>query len=214
LTASCCAACFCISLSIHGCSREGAADSARISIKTSLPIGADVTQATGISFADIAAMPEPPDVRRNDPRYQKARIPAFPNPLNLKEGDVITVAGYLHRVTYMGDGDYNLRISASPDSADNYIVSEIPDDDDVPRNLRPMVISARDFLKSKVLSGKEPSRVGTILDNPPYVEITGQLYFSDSNVGKTTQADSLGMHRASSWQVHPGLVVTASESAK
>ncbi len=211
LTAACCVTCVWLAVSIQGCRHEEGADAARISIKTSLPQGVEVAEAKHISFADIAAMPEPPGVQKNDPHYQNARIPEFPNPLDLKEGDVITFAGYLHRVTYMGDGDYNLRLSASFNSADNYIVSEIPDDDDVQGNLRPMVVSARDFLKSNVLAGKDPSRDGTVLDDPPYVEITGQLYFGDSNIGNLTQADKLGMHRASNWQVHPGLIVAVSK---
>jgi hypothetical protein len=111
----------------------------------------------------------------------------------------------------MGDGDYNLRFTASANSPDNYIVSEIPDDDDLAdKKLRPLVIAARNALKSQALEGKDPSRQGTKPASPPYFEITGQLYFSDNHVGDAPAPDRQGLHRASNWQIHPGLFVNFS----
>ncbi|HXN65785.1 MAG TPA: hypothetical protein VN862_10655 [Candidatus Acidoferrales bacterium] len=191
---------------LQGCGHEEhGAEGARSKVKTSLPDGVDPNRPRTLSFADLAALPDPPGVVKNDPRYQNARIPAFSNALGVSEGDAVKVGAYLHRVTYMGDGDYNLRFSASPTSTDNYIVSEIPDDDDVPRKLRPMVVAARAYLKSQILGGKQPSKQGTELNPAPYVEITGGLYFSDSHVGDPPRPDQQGLHRASSWQIHPGI---------
>lgn len=205
-----CALIVCISFGIllQGCKskREGGATETRVAVKTSLPAGTDISQARSLTFAEFASIPEPPGVQKNDPRYDKQRIPAFPNPLNVKEGDVVKVRGYLHVVTLMGDDDYNLRFSASPDSADDYIVVEVPDDDDVAdRKLRPLVEGARKFLEAKVLGGKSPSRQGSTPAESPYVEITGQLYFSDNHVGDAPAPDKQGLHRATSWQIHPGL---------
>jgi hypothetical protein len=206
LTAALCLACAPLMLLMQGCDKEEhGPDAARSKVKTSLPDGIDPSQPRAISFADMAALPDPPGVTKNDPRYQKTRIPAFPNALGVKEGDAVKVGAYLHRVTYMGDGDYNLRFSNSPDSDDNYIVSEIPDDDDVPRKLRPMVVAARNYLKSQILGGQEPSKQGTELKPAPFVEITGGLYFGDSHVGDPPTPDRQGLNRASSWQIHPGL---------
>jgi hypothetical protein len=185
----------------------------RVPVKTSLPPGEDPSQARPLTFLEFITIPEPPGVAKNDPRYDKARIPAFPNPLNVKEGDIVKVAGYLHIITLMGDDDYNMRVSASPDSADNYFTIEVPDDDDVAdKKLRPLVEAARKFLEKQVLDGKEPSRQGSTPAKAPYVEITGQLYFSDNHVGDPVTPDRQGLHRATSWQIHPGLIINFAQA--
>lgn len=195
---------------LQGCEKKdpGGFKETRVPVKTSLPPGTDPTQARTLTFAQFISIPDPPDVQKNDPRYDKVRIPAFSNPLGVKEGDVVKVSGYLQVVTYMGDGDYNFRFTATPDSPDNYIVCEVPDDDDLAdRKLRPLVIAARDALKAKALGGKDPSRQGSKPSTPPYMEITGQLYFSDNHVGDAPAPDKQGLHRASNWQIHPGLYI-------
>jgi hypothetical protein len=181
----------------------------RESVKTGLPSGADPNQSRSLTFAEFASIPDPPGVTKNDPRYDKQRILAFPNPLNVKEGDVVSVRGYLQVVTLMGDGDYNFHFTAAADSPDNYAVVEIPDDDDVAdRRLRLLVEKARDDLKARALSGKDPARTpGSKLSAPLYVEITGQLFFSDNHVGDAPAPDRQGLHRATNWQIHPGLKV-------
>lgn len=194
----------------NGCKKNesGGFKETRVAVKTGLPAGTDPNVAKLLTFADFVAIPEPPGVTKNDPRYDKQRIPAFSNPQGVKEGDVISVKGYIHVVTLMGDGDYNIRLTATPDSSDNYIVSEIPDDDDVAdKTLRPRVIAAREFIKAHMLQGQDPSRQGSNVSAPAYIELTGQLYFSDNHVGDAPAADKQGTHRATSWQIHPGLAI-------
>ena len=183
----------------------------RVSIKTSLPPGAKLTDARNLSLQELSALPDPPGVEKNDARYQQTRIPAFPNRLGVKEGDVVTVSGWLHGVRLMGDGDYHLRFSPTADSADQYLVAEIPDEDDVSPQLRPTIEAARNFVKSKVLGGNGPSRQEATLPNPLYIQITGQLFFNDVNVGNNSRPDAQGLHRASRWEVHPGLVLACSK---
>jgi hypothetical protein len=208
-----------LAMLFNGCKKEestggnagsaGASKETRVPVKTSLPAGADPSQPKVLSFAEFVSIPEPPGVLKNDPRYDKDRIPAFSNSLGVKEGDVVKIRGYLHVVTLMGDGDYNIRLSATADSADNYVVSEIPDDDDIAdKKLRPMVIAAREYIKAHMLQGKDASRQGSTVTGPSYVELTGQLFFSDNHVGDAPAPDKQGLHRATSWQIHPGLAVS------
>jgi hypothetical protein len=208
--AACFALCVAAVLAIVGCEKKSETGETRVSVKTGLAPGVDPMRSRTVAFSELVSMPEPPGVTPNDRRYEKARIPAFPNPLGLKEGDVVTVTGYLHSVTLMGDGDYNLRISASKDSADSFIVSEIPDDDDVSNShLRGMVIATRDFIKKQILQGHDPARTpGTKLADAPAIELTGQLFFSDRGVGQPIAADSQGLRRATNWQIHPGFDVS------
>jgi hypothetical protein len=203
--------CAAFALFLQGCGKKdsGGIKETRVPVKTSLPSGTDPSQARTLTFAEFASIPDPPDVQKNDPRYDKVRIPPFANPLGVKEGDVVKVGGYLQIVTYMGDGDYNFRFTATPISPDHYIVCEIPDDDDLAdKKLRPLVIAARDALKAQALGGKDPSKQGTKPSAPTYMEITGQLYFSDNHVGDAPAPDRQGLHRASNWQIHPGLFVS------
>src|SRR5580704_16511138 len=77
-----------------GCGKKnesggGANRETRVPVKTSLPPGTDPNNAKLLTFADFTSIPEPPGVVKNDPRYDKQRIPAFSNPQGVKEGDVI-----------------------------------------------------------------------------------------------------------------------------
>jgi hypothetical protein len=203
-------ACATLATFLQGCEKKeaGGFKETRVAVKTSLPPGTDLAQSRTLSFADFISIPDPPGLQKNDPRYDKVRIPPFANPLGVKEGDVVRVGGYLQLVTYMGDGDYNLRFTGTEDSPDHYVIVEIPDDDDLAdKKLRPLVIAARNALKAQALEGKDPSRQGTKIAASPYVEITGQLYFSDNHVGDAPAPDRQGLHRASNWQIHPGLFI-------
>jgi hypothetical protein len=202
--------CASLAIFLQGCEKKeaGGFKETRVPVKTSLPPGTNPIQQHNLSFADFISIPDPPGVQKNDPRYDKVRIPPFSNPQGVKEGDIVRVGGYLQLVTYMGDGDYNLRFTATADSPDHYVIVEIPDDDDLAdRKLRPFVVAARDSLKAQALGGKDPSRQGTKVQNPPYVEITGQLFYSDNHVGDPPAADKQGLFRASNWQIHPGLYI-------
>jgi len=192
---------------LQGCGKKEAAERRGL-IKSTLAPGADVGHPRPISFQDLASMPEPPGIQVKDPRYESNRIPAFPNPLGLKEGDIVSVRAWLQMVTFASDEDFNLRFTATPGSRDHYLTSEIPDEDDVtdPALLK-MVDAARTNVKNTFLGGHDPSRQGTMLAEPVYVEITGQLFFSDARIG-TPAPDKQGLTRASYWQVHPVLSVT------
>lgn len=82
-------------------------------IKTSVPQHANLKKPRPVSFSDLIALEAPPDVGKNDKRYQSKLIPEFKNSLNLKEGDIIAVTGWLHLVAAETDGDYHIQISGS-----------------------------------------------------------------------------------------------------
>src|SRR5713226_2246012 len=70
----------------------------RWGIKTSLAAHADVSHPKQVGFIDLLGLEDAPGVTKDDSRYQSALIPAFANPLNLKEGDIVSVSGWLHLV--------------------------------------------------------------------------------------------------------------------
>jgi hypothetical protein len=91
-------------------------------IKTSVPAGADLSLGKSVSYADLAKLADPPDVQKNDHRYQSARIPMFTNALGVKEGDILTTTGWLHLVAGENDGDYHIQISDQQDSQASCVV--------------------------------------------------------------------------------------------
>ncbi len=174
-------------------------------IKTSLAEGADPAHAKSIAFADLIALGDVPGVKKDDPRYQDARIPAFSNSLNVKEGDIVTVRGWLHLIALETDGDYHIQISDSAASGDHCLIVEVPDPDPAftaTADLRPTFASIRDFLKAKTLANQDPSPRGSVMAHPPYVEVTGQLFYDDSHVGDPPRGKK-GMLAATLWEVHP-----------
>jgi hypothetical protein len=99
----------------------------------------------------------------------------------LKEGEVVSLRAGLEAATLMGNGDYNLPLTATSQSRHDYVIGEIPNEDDVSDPaLQKMVDTARSFLKSTVLHGHDLSRTGTVLSAPTYVEVSGPLFFNDS----------------------------------
>jgi len=177
----------------------------RWSVKTSLPDGADPTHAKAVVFADLIALADPPGVKHNDPRFQSLRIPAFANSLNVKEGDLLTVNAWLFLVAAENDGDYHIQVSASPQSGDHCLIVEVPKDDPAyvsSAALRPLFQSVRAFLKIRTLQDQEPSPSGSVMAHPPYVQVTGQLFYDDSHFGDAPRGKK-NMHAATLWELHP-----------
>src|SRR5882724_10432821 len=75
-------------------------------IKTRLSTNADVKHAKAIEYGDLAKLDGPPGVTKNDARYQRERVPEFLNNVGVKEGDILTMRGWLHLVALETDGDY------------------------------------------------------------------------------------------------------------
>lgn len=171
-------------------------------IKTSVVANAD--QKT-VALADLLKLPDPPGVAKDDHRYQSNRIPSFQNPLGLKEGDQITTSGWLHLVAGENDGDYHIQLSASKTSGDNCIVIEVPRGEPAfvtDASLRTTVAQVRQTIRKEFLRGKEPSSTGSVLKQPVYVQVTGQLFYDDAHVGDPPRGKK-GMHAATLWELHP-----------
>lgn len=175
-------------------------------IKTSLP--GPPGKAKTIALADLLSFGDPainPKVNKNDHRFQSARIPAFSNTLHLNEGDLITTTGWLHLVAGETDGDYHIQISASPTDGSNCLIVEVPNPDPAfvaDTSLRPAFENVRAFLKAKTLANKDPSPTGSVMAHPPFVTVTGQLFYDDSHVGDPPRGKK-HMPAATLWEVHP-----------
>ena len=175
-------------------------------IKVSLPGSLDLTKTQTVPIASLLALGDATGVAQNDSRFQDARIPAPASPLNAKEGDLVKVKGWLWLIALEDDGDYHIQISASAQSGDHCLIAELPNPDpafDASPALRPTFQQVRDFLKAKTLKNQDPSRCGSVMGHPPYVEVIGQLFFDDSHVGATQARGKKCMHAATLWELHP-----------
>jgi hypothetical protein len=173
-------------------------------IKTSVPDGTNLSKARKIPLADLLAMPDAPDVKHNDARYQSARIPAQSGG-KYKEGELLAATGWLFLVAAESDGDYHIQVSGSATSGDHCVVVEVPNPDPEytkSADLRPKFDAVRTFIKTKLLAGKEPSSNGSVMQHPVYVTITGALFYDDSHVGDQPRGKK-GMKAATLWELHP-----------
>jgi hypothetical protein len=126
-------------------------------IKTSLPAGTQLGPGKSVKYADLVALIDPPGAVKNDPRYQATQIPAFPNALDVIEGDILTTTGRLHLVAGEPDGDYHIEISAIQNSQASCLIVEVPNLDPAfvaAADLRPHFDTIREF-SNRTCSGAE-----------------------------------------------------------
>ena len=161
----------------------------------------------------LLALEDPPGVQLNDARYQDARIPQFANSLNAKEGDILQTTGWLYLVATETDCDYHIQISNQPRTTtnkptpqDNCIVVEAPKPDFVSNpNLQQNLSTVRSYIKTKILKGREPSTMGSVMIHAVCVRVTGQLFYDDAHLRANGQKElrgKRGMHSQTLWELH------------
>jgi hypothetical protein len=69
-------------------------------------------------------------------------------------------------------------------------------------DLRPKFQAVRDFIKTKLLAGKEPASSGSVMQHQVYVTVTGILFYDDSHVNDQPRGKK-GMKAATLWELHP-----------
>jgi hypothetical protein len=155
-----------------------------------------------------------PIKKYNSKAYDIARIPTKVD-FGLKEGDIITVTGWLHLVAlendakHHRDGDYHIQIRNSSVWADSCLIVEVPNP--APQFVKDTVLSnacakVRDLIRIKMLKGKEPGTAGNKMTHPCHVTITGQLFFDAVHLGASlngTYRGKKGMKSYTCWEIHP-----------
>ncbi len=183
-------------------------------IKTSIRDKSRLDHPKEVSLDALLNLKPPPDVAKNDPRYNANYIPHFENFAKLDEGDIVVTTGWLHVAAFEEDGDYHLQISPSKEGGEPCLIVEIPmpepefvaDDD-----LRPMFRKAREFVQSRLPSGEPREKEAARLDPPVHVRVTGQLFYDDAHVEDVKPRGKLGMKSHTLWEIHP---VTKIESVQ
>jgi hypothetical protein len=164
-------------------------------------------QRKSASLQELLSLPDPID--HEERVYDTTRIAVAVGPHNLREGQMVTTTGWIHLVALEDDsrshrdGDYHIQIRNSPTWSDSCLIIEVPlrefvADPDLGRKCG----EVRDFVRLKLLNGKEPGTRGNILEHPVFVRITGQLFFDLPHVKGLPRGRRL-MKSYTPWEIHP-----------
>ena len=127
-------------------------------------------------------------------------------------GDLVTTAGWLYLVaTEKEDCDYHIQVSLQsrtttnkPQANDDCTIVEAPRPDFISASdLSTKVGQVRDYIKAKLLAGKEPSNTGSIMQHAVCVSVTGQLFYDDAHIEKGELRGKKGMTSHTLWELHP-----------
>jgi len=186
-------------------------------IKTSVVPDADYSKTKTVTLADMVSLGNPPGARNNDPKYQSARIPQFANGLGVKEGDFLTVRGYLYLVaTEDNDCEYHIQLTDQPRTTtdkpaagDLCVIVEVarPDSFQDPE-LQKRAQAVRDLIKTKLTANTEPVSAGNIMRHAVFVQVTGQLFYDDAHLKSDGTPEPRGKRDMKSntlWELHPVL---------
>ena len=186
----------------------------RWQVKTSVEAVDAVPNARAVDLASLVALKNPPmtkeEIKAIDTRLWTGSATvkdASGNEIELHEGDIITVTGYVYRVRCQRDGDFHMEIGAGATRKSKCMIVEVPDPEQIQNaQLRTLVSSARDGLAqmdSSVYQSMPKKR-------PIKATITGQLFLDAPHYRKTDPCGGRGTllvskrHCASNlWEIHP-----------
>jgi len=172
-------------------------------LKTALKQGASARRGTFVELTDLLRLPDPPDADELDhAAFATTLAPAFSNTLNLGEGDLIEVEGWVHLIAFEPDGDYHIQMTASRTDGNHNLIVEVPCPAFVKPRLRSRVGDVRAFVLAELPGGREASAAGRPIKPARFVRLRGQLFYDANHFGGEPRG-KLGMKAATIWEVHP-----------
>jgi hypothetical protein len=179
----------------------------RWSIKTSVPRGAFTK---GVLEVDLEALIDSPN-----PTLSKQQKAAIANrrwagrllvsdkggdDLSLKEGDMISVEGFLYRARCQKDGDFHLEIGVTNKKSSHCLIVELPDPNQIADDvLRRSVVQAH-----QTLDGLDKGIFSGTASAVP-VKITGQFFVDAHHIGAGDPGGGRGTKHCATnvWEIHP-----------
>lgn len=201
-------ACACLALTVTltaaplPCVKPG---TERWPVKITLPPGGKTQTMT---LTDALNLPRLDDVKKNDPRYQDARIMDQP----VKEDTLVTVSGYLYLVAFESDDcDFHIQLSpkpltSAPTKEDNSMIVEVPSGE-YATTISDQVEGVRQWVIDHLLA-KTPPKMGSVhvMAHPVYVTVTGALFYDDAHeymADGSTGRGKRGLESKTLWELHP-----------
>lgn len=182
----------------------------RWSIKTSLPNGAFSQEIQELSLESLIDSTNPPlsasQKKAIANRRWGGRLTVSDpsgDDVNVKEGDMVSVEGFLYRARCQKDGDYHLEIGASNNKTSPCLIVEAPDpdqisDNDELKNRATEVRQTLDSLPAGIFTGK----AGTAAIA---VKVTGQLFLDAHHISRGNPGGNRGTKHCATnvWEIHP-----------
>lgn len=195
------------SLAQHACNFEEGED--RWGIKTSLPDGALDQTVREVSLESLidSANPALSAAQKKaiaDRRWagRLAISDKAGEHTSLKEGDIISVEGFLYRARCQHDGDYHLEIGTSDNKSSPCLIVEAPDPSQVSdQELKNRISEVRrvlDTLDAGIFTGAASAK-------PVAMKVTGQFFLDAHHIGKGNPGGNRGTHHCATnvWEIHP-----------
>ena len=201
------------SLAAHVCNFAEGED--RWSIKTSVPNGALDQTVQEIDLESLIDSTNPTLSKQQKTaianRRWSGRLAASDksgNHISLKEGDMISVEGFLYRARCQKDGDYHLEIGTTDKKGSPCLIVEAPDPDQVADSaLKARVTDVRSMLDSLdpgIFTGSSKTIAVA-------VKVTGQFFLDAHHIGSGDPGGGRGTKHCATnvWEIHS---VTAIEA--
>jgi hypothetical protein len=173
----------------------------RWAIKTSV-VNSKLAHPKKIDYGVLASMDALNLTAAEKKSFRDKRLP---NDMSgFHEGDIVRVTGYLQVVAQEADGDFHVQLTSKKTGATECIVVEIPNPDKAfvaDEKLRGLVQTPRDFIVTRLLKSKQPGSGGNVMIHPPYVTVTGQLFYDGFHQGE--KRGTHHMTASSLWELHP-----------
>jgi hypothetical protein len=157
-----------------------------------------------IHLFDLIALQIPPDLPDHTSRAPASRAPQTTSASDVQAGDLLYLTGWVHRVSRAPDRAYHIHMSPSPRAATPTLIAVVPPPDQASTSpaVRTQLQAVRTFITQRLLRQKEPSPRGSVIRQPIFVQLTGQLSHSDTppeaaSRRKGTQDSSTG------WEMRP-----------
>jgi hypothetical protein len=126
------------------------------------------------------------------------------NHISLKEGDMISVEGFLYRARCQKDGDYHLEIGTANNDRTQCLIVEAPDPGQVAdSSLKDRVSAVRGVLDSfnpGIFTGKAKAVA---------VKVTGQFFLDAHHIGAGDPGGGRGTNHCATnvWEIHPVIAI-------
>ncbi len=173
----------------------------RWSVKTSLPTARN--KPVALTLAEITALPDPATVAGNKESNKR-----FTDDLGhgVKEGSLVRVTGWIRLIATDPDCDYHIQMTPTNTGTGGTVIVEVPNPEvafEKSKELRDSATAVRDFLKSRILKGRDPKGNSGTKIGSAYVEVVGQLFMDAHHTPHCDGRGKQNMHATTCWEVHP-----------
>jgi hypothetical protein len=157
-----------------------------------------------IHLLDLIGLQIPPDHPNHASRAPASRAPQGISASDVQVGDLLHLTGWVHRVSRATDRAYHIQMSPSPRAATPSLIAVVPPPDQAstPPAVRAQLHTVRTFIIQRLLRQKEPSPRGSVIRQPIFVQLTGQLSHADTPPEETSQRKGT-QHNSTGWEIRP-----------